>query len=58
MWGMVRAMRHPAVAMFLLVMFLYGAGVPMPSLPIVVLVAVAVGWVLGKRRPHDGDDGD
>ena len=53
---MVRAALLPFVAVLLIAAFLGGAGAPMPSVPVVLMVAVVVGWALRKKRPRDRDE--
>jgi hypothetical protein len=58
MRAVVRVARQPLVAVLLIVVFLYGAGVPMPPLPVVLVAALAIAWALGKRTPRKIEDDD
>lgn len=54
--SMVRASLLPFVAVLLLAAFLAGAGVLLPPLPVVLILAGAVGWALRKKGPRSFDD--
>ena len=53
---MVRAALLPFVAVLLIAAFLGGAGIPMPPLPVVLMVAAVVGWALRKKRARERDE--
>ena len=46
----------PFVTVLVLAAFVGGAGVPLPPLPVVLILAAAVGWALRKKRPRYFDD--
>jgi hypothetical protein len=56
MRGVVRASLIPFVAVLLLAAFLGGAGIPLPPLPVVLILAAVIAWIVPRKRTRDLDD--